>query len=710
MKKVAILFLLGAITLLFFQFNLEQYLTLEYVKSQQQVIDRYYIENRTLALAGFFVLYVVITGVSLPGAAVLTLTGGAVFGLATGLILISFASTIGASIAFLVSRYLFRDAVETRFAASLKLINEGIDKEGPFYLLALRLVPVFPFFMINLLMGLTSLRLRTFFWVSQLGMFAGTAVYVNAGTQLAQVESVSGIFSGKILLSFLLLAMLPFIGKKIIALIANRKALQGFVKPEQFDTNLVVIGGGSAGLVTAYIAAAVKARVTLIEKHKLGGDCLNYGCVPSKAIIRSAKFLSHIARSREFGIGRADAEFDFAEVMERVQKIIEKIEPHDSVERYSGLGVDVVIGEARVTSPWTVEVNGDTICTRNIVVATGGQPFVPPIEGIDQVDYYTSDNLWELREKPSRLVVLGGGPIGSELSQVFARLGVSVTQIEMLPRILLREDPEISEMVQQKFETEGVRVLTGHTARRFIKRQGRDCLVAENESAEVEIEFDMLLVAVGRSARSSGFGLEELGVRLNPNRTIEVNEYLQTSIPTMYACGDVVGPYQFTHVGAHQAWYTSVNTLFGMFRRFKVDYSVIPWATFTEPEIARVGLNEIEAREQGIEYEVTRYDIDDLDRAIADSEAHGFVKVLTIPGKDRILGVTIVGEHAGDLIAEYVLAMRHGLGLNKVLGTIHIYPTLAEANKYVAGEWKRAHVPERLLEWVAKFHHWRRKI
>ncbi len=710
MKKVAILFLLGAITLLFFQFNLEQYLTLEYVKSQQQVIDRYYIENRTLALAGFFVLYVVITGVSLPGAAVLTLTGGAVFGLATGLILISFASTIGASIAFLVSRYLFRDAVETRFAASLKLINEGIDKEGPFYLLALRLVPVFPFFIINLLMGLTSLRLRTFFWVSQLGMFAGTAVYVNAGTQLAQVESVSGIFSGKILLSFLLLAMLPFIGKKIIALIANRKALQGFVKPEQFDTNLVVIGGGSAGLVTAYIAAAVKARVTLIEKHKLGGDCLNYGCVPSKAIIRSAKFLSHIARSREFGIGRADAEFDFAEVMERVQKIIEKIEPHDSVERYSGLGVDVVIGEARVTSPWTVEVNGDTICTRNIVVATGGQPFVPPIEGIDQVDYYTSDNLWELREKPSRLVVLGGGPIGSELSQVFARLGVSVTQIEMLPRILLREDPEISEMVQQKFETEGVRVLTGHTARRFIKRQGRDCLVAENESAEVEIEFDMLLVAVGRSARSSGFGLEELGVRLNPNRTIEVNEYLQTSIPTIYACGDVVGPYQFTHVGAHQAWYTSVNTLFGMFRRFKVDYSVIPWATFTEPEIARVGLNEIEAREQGIEYEVTRYDIDDLDRAIADSEAHGFVKVLTIPGKDRILGVTIVGEHAGDLIAEYVLAMRHGLGLNKVLGTIHIYPTLAEANKYVAGEWKRAHVPERLLEWVAKFHHWRRKI
>ena len=708
MKKLILLGLLGVIVLLFFHFELEQYLTLEYVKTQQQIIDQYYVENRVLTLVGFFVLYVVITGVSLPGATVLTLAGGAMFGLATGLILISFASTIGASIAFLVSRYLFRDAVQTRFGTSLKAINDGIDKDGPFYLFALRLVPAFPFFVINLVMGLTTLRLWTFFWVSQLGMFAGTVVYVNAGTQLAQIESASGIFSGEILLSFLLLAMLPFIGKKIIALIANRKALQGFVKPEQFDTNLVVIGGGSAGLVTAYIAAAVKARVTLIEKHKLGGDCLNYGCVPSKALIRSAKFLSHIARSREFGIKQADAEFDFAEVMERVQRVIRQIEPHDSIERYNGLGVDIVIGEARITSPWTVEVNGDTIRTRNIVVATGGQPFVPPIEGIDQVDYYTSDNLWDLREKPSRLAVLGGGPIGSELTQAFARLGAVVTQIEMLPRILLREDPEISEMVQQKFSAEGVRVLTGHTAKRFIKRRGKDCLVADSGDAEVEVEFDTLIVAVGRSPRSSGFGLEELGVRLNPNRTIEVNEYLQTSIPTIYACGDVAGPYQFTHVAAHQAWYTSVNALFGMVKRFKVDYSVIPWATFTEPEIARVGLNEIEAREQGIEYEVTRYGIDDLDRAIADSEAHGFVKVLTIPGKDRILGVTIVGEHAGDLIAEYVLAMRHGLGLNKILGTIHIYPTLAEANKYAAGEWKRAHVPERLLEWVARFHNWRR--
>ena len=708
MKKIILVVAILAIVGLFFAFDLGQYLTLDYIKAQQQSIDQYYQDNRVLTLVVFFLVYVVITGASLPGAAVLTLAAGAIFGLVTGVILVSFASTIGASIDFLVSRYLFRDAVQSRFGGSLKAINDGIDKDGPFYLFAMRLVPAFPFFVINLVMGLTRLKLWTFFWVSQLGMFAGTVVYVNAGTQLAQIESASGIFSTEIIISFLLLAMLPFIGRKIVNTIANRKALKGFTKPDKFDTNLVVIGAGSAGLVTAYIAAAVKAKVTLIEKHKMGGDCLNYGCVPSKAILRSAKLMSHVARSKEFGIHTASAEFDFAEVMERVQQVITDIEPHDSIERYTGLGVDVVEGEARITSPWTVEVNGETIRTPHIVVATGGSPFVPPIEGIDEVEYFTSDTLWDLRRKPEKMVVLGGGPIGCELTQAFARLGVDVTQIEMLPRLLLREDEEISTMVQEKFEAEGVKVLTGHTAKRFFRRDGKSYVVAEAESGSVEVEFDTLLVAVGRAPRTAGFGLEEVGVRLRPNRTIDVNEFLQTNIPTIYACGDVTGPYQFTHVAAHQAWFTSVNTLFGIVKRFKVDYSVIPWATFTEPEIARVGLNETDAREQGIEYEVTVYGIDDLDRAIADSEAHGFVKVLTVPGKDRILGVTIVGEHAGDLIAEYVLAMRHGLGLNKVLGTIHIYPTLAEANKYAAGEWKRAHVPEGLLGWIAKYHRWRR--
>jgi len=708
MKKLFILGLIVGLITLFQLFDLGQFLTLDYIKSQQASLQNFYQQNRLLTIAGFFVGYVLVTGASLPGAAIMTLAAGALFGLLNGVIIVSFASSIGATLAFLVSRYLLRDSVQKKFGDRLKTINAGLDKDGAFYLFALRLVPAFPFFIINLVMGLTSLKTITFYWASQLGMLAGTIVYVNAGTQLAQIDSVAGVLSIELILSFVLLALLPFIGRRIVDLIKRRNALKAYPRPQKFDTNLIVIGGGSAGLVTAYIAAAVKAKVTLIEKHKMGGDCLNTGCVPSKAIIRSAKFLSHISRSQEFGIKKADADFDFADIMQRVQSVIAKIEPHDSIERYSQLGVDVVQGEARIVSPYAVEVNGQTISARNIVVATGARPFVPPIEGIDQIHYYSSDNLWELRVQPQKMVVLGGGPIGCELTQSFARLGVDVTQVEMAPQIMGREDPEISELVQQKFKDEGVRVLVNHRAKQFVQKNGQQFLIAEHAGKDVEIEFDTLLVAVGRAPNTTGFGLEELGVRLTARGTIEVDEFLQTSIPTIYACGDVAGPYQFTHTAAHQAWYSSVNSLFGLVRRFKVDYSVIPWATFTEPEVARVGLNESEAKQQGVAYEVTRFDIDDLDRAIADSEAHGFIKVLTVPGKDTILGVTIVGEHAGDLIAEYVLAMKHGLGLNKILGTIHIYPTLAEANKYVAGNWKRAHAPQKLLQWVQRFHQWRR--
>ena len=481
-------------------------------------------------------------------------------------------------------------------------------------------------------------------------------------------------------------------------------------KPARFDRNLVVIGAGSAGLVSAYIAAAVKAKVTLIERHRMGGDCLNTGCVPSKALIRSARLLSHMRRSREFGIRSASAEFDFAEVMERVRQVIREIEPHDSIERYTGLGVEVVQGSARVTSPWSVDIETPdgkrTLTTRSIIIATGARPFVPPIPGIDAIDYLTSDNVWDLREMPRRLVVLGGGPIGCELTQTFARLGANVTQVEMMPRLMLREDPEVSRLVAQRFQAEGVTVLTDHTAKQFVVENGEKILIAEHQGKDVRVPFDAVLIAVGRAANLKGFGLDEMGIPTG--KVVETNAFLQTLHPNIYAAGDVAGPYQFTHTAAHQAWYAAVNALFAPFKKFRADYSVIPWATFTEPEIARVGLNELEAKEKGIACEVTTYGIDDLDRAIADGEAHGFVKVLTVPGKDRILGVTIVGEHAGDLIAEYVLAMKHGIGLNKILGTIHIYPTMAEANKYVAGNWKRAHAPQRLLRWVERFHAWRR--
>lgn len=705
-KKLLLLTLLAVAIVAFFVFDLDSLLTLDNFKARQADIMAYYEANRGLTVLLFFTGYVAVTGLSLPGAAVMTLVAGAIFGLLWGVVIVSFASTLGATLAFLVSRFVLRDSVQTKFRDRLAAINRGVEKDGAFYLFALRLVPAVPFFVINLVMGLTPIRTLTFYWVSQLGMLPGTVVYVFAGTQLASIESVGGIFSADIIGAFVLLAIFPFLARKALDWLKARRVYRGHNRPRKFDTNLAVIGAGSAGLVSAYIAAAVKAKVTLIERHEMGGDCLNTGCVPSKAIIRSAKFRSHVQRAREFGFRQASADFDFAEVMDRVQRVIKAIEPHDSVERYTELGVDCIKGDARLTSPWTVEVNGQTITARNIIIASGAQPFVPPIPGLAEAGYLTSDTVWGLRELPRRLIVLGGGPIGSELTQTFARLGSKVTQVEMLDRIMIKEDPDVSELVRQRFEAEGVNVLTGHRAKEVRVVGGEQVLVCEYMGDDIEIPFDQILVAVGRSARLKGFGLEELGVEVD--RTVVVDEFMRTNFPNIFACGDVAGPYQFTHTASHQAWYAAVNALFGRFKKFKADYSVIPWATFTEPEVATVGLNETAAREKGIDYEVTRYGIDDLDRAIADSEAHGFVKVLTVPGKDRILGVTIVGEHAGDLIAEYVLAMKYGLGLNKILGTIHIYPTLAEANKFAAGEWKKAHAPEWALRLLARYHAWQR--
>ncbi|MEO7727575.1 MAG: dihydrolipoyl dehydrogenase [Burkholderiales bacterium] len=706
-RKLLIAACILGLIVAFFAFDLGHYFTLEYFKSQQAAIAGYYAANSWQTAAIFFAIYVAVTALSFPGAAVMTLAAGAIFGLMWGTVIVSFASSLGATLAFLASRFVLRDSVQGKFGDKLAAINAGVAKDGSFYLFTLRLVPAFPFFVINLLMGLTPIRTWTFYWVSQLGMLAGTVVYVYAGTEIAKIESLRGILSPGLILAFTLLGIFPFIAKWIVEAVKSRKIYAKWPKPAHFDRNVVVIGAGSAGLVTAYIAAAVKAKVTLIEKHKMGGDCLNTGCVPSKAMIRSAKFLAQARSAQTLGMRSATVEFDFADVMERVQRVITTIEPHDSVKRYTGLGVDCINGTAKITSPWTVEVTTDAgkqlLTTKNIVIAAGGRPFLPPIPGLAENKPLTSDTIWSLRKLPQRLVVLGGGPIGCELAQCFARFGSNVTQVEMLPRLMVREDPEISDMVLQKFRAEGITVLTGHKAQRIETDNGGKVLVVESGGRETRIAFDELLCAVGRVANTSGYGLEELGIPTTKSRTVEVNEFLQTLYPNIYAAGDVAGPYQFTHTAAHMAWYSAVNALFGRYKKFKVDYSVIPWATFTDPEVARVGLNEQEAREKNIAYDVAKFGIDDLDRAIADESAYGVVKVLTARGSDRILGATIAGEHAGDLLAEFVLAMKHGIGLNKILGTIHTYPTLAEANKSAAGVWKRARVTQGQVDFLAAF-------
>ncbi len=708
-KKLGLLLVVGVLFAVFFQMGWHEQLTFENLKAQQAELQASTEANKPLWILGFAVAYIVMAAAQLPGAALMTIAGGVLFGLVLGTIVVSFASTIGATVAMLVSRYLFRDTIQQRYGQRLKSFNEGIEKDGPFYLFTLRLIPVVPFALINLGAGLTAMRTWTFYWVSQIGMLIGTAIYVNAGTQISQLESVSGLLSPKVWGAFALLALLPFLARKIVSFAKARRVYRQHSAPKHFDYNVVVIGAGSGGLVASLIAAAVKAKVALIEKHQMGGDCLNTGCVPSKALIRSAKMAHYAKRAKDWGFKSASVDFDFADVMDRVHDVIKTIEPHDSVERFTGLGVDCVAGEATIEDPWRVRVGDRVLTTKNIVVATGASPFVPPIPGVDEVSPLTSDNLWQLRELPKRLVVLGGGPIGSEMTQAFARLGSEVTQVEMLPRILSREDPEISDLVRDRFEEEGIRVLTGHKATRFGVEGDQRYMVAENRDGEpLQINFDEVIVALGRRARIKGFGLEELGVEIAKNGTIMADEFMRTNYPNIYVCGDVTGPYQFTHTASHQAWYAAVNALFSPIKTFKADYRVIPWATFTDPEVARVGLNELEAKEQNIPYEVSEYGIDDLDRAIADGEAYGVVKVLTRPGKDKILGVTIVGPHAGDLMAEYVLAMKHNLGLNKILGTIHTYPTLAEANKFAAGVWKKANAPQKLLAWVERFHTWRR--
>jgi pyruvate/2-oxoglutarate dehydrogenase complex dihydrolipoamide dehydrogenase (E3) component/uncharacterized membrane protein YdjX (TVP38/TMEM64 family) len=716
MKKLAIVAALLILASGFYLFDLHQILTLDGIKAAQGQIEAWRQEAPLATAAAYFLLYVVVTALSLPGAVVLTLAGGAIFGLVTGTILISFASSLGATLAFLVARFLLRDSVQRRFGDRLQKINEGVRREGAFYLFTLRLVPVFPFFVINLVMGLTPMTATTFYWVSQVGMLAGTMVFVNAGTQLAAIDSLSGILSPALLGSFVVLGFFPLLANKIVDRVKRYRVYRRWPKPQHFDRNLVVIGAGAAGLVTSYIGAAVKAKVTLVEAEKMGGDCLNYGCVPSKALIKSAKVAHQIRHADRYGLTASEPLMSFRQVMQRIHGVIAQVAPHDSVERYTGLGVEVLQGYATLIDPWTVEVkvhDGSTkrLTTRAVVIAAGARPFVPPLPGLGEVGYLTSDTLWQALadrdQTPSRLVVLGGGPIGCELSQAFARLGSQVWQIEKGDRLLVREDPEVSALALAALAGDGVQVLTGHQALRCEKEGERKFLVVAHGGQEKRFEFDELICAVGRVARLSGYGIEQLGIATE--RTVVTNEYLETLYPNIFAAGDVAGPYQFTHVAGHQAWYAAVNALFGQWWKFKVDYSVIPWTTFISPEVARVGLNEQEARERGIAVEVTRFPIDDLDRAIADSATEGFVKVLTVPGKDRILGVTIVGEHGGDLLAEFVLAIKHGLGLNKILGTIHTYPTLAEANKYVAGQWKKDHAPQKLLAMLEKFHTWMRR-
>ena len=715
MPRLMTLLLVVALIAGWLAFGLSHTVSLGAIKSGSAMLAMAVSARPALAAIGFLAVYIATTALSLPVAVPLSLIAGALFGLVEGTILVSFGSSIGASLAMLAARFVLREPVRARFGERLAAIDRGVANDGALYLFSLRLAPVIPFFAVNLLMGLTTIRLWTFYWVSQAGMLLASVVYVNAGTRLGTVRSFGDIASPGLLASFAMLGLLPWLGKALVAMLRRRRIYAGWRRPRRFDRNLIVIGGGAAGLVSAYIAATVRAGVTLVEAGKLGGDCLNTGCVPSKALIRSARLAHHFREAGRWGLAPVDPDIRLPAVMARVNAVIRAIEPHDSAERYRALGVEVIEGHARLIDPWTVEISqpgGTTarLTTRAVVIATGAHAHVPDIPGIAASGYWTSDTMWDALGRcehlPGRIVVLGGGPIGCELAQALARLGAQVTLVERGARLLAREDGDVAALVRESLAASGVTVLTGHAAVAFEQDGSARTVVVEAAGARTPIAYDALIVALGRKARLSGFGLEELGIETAG--TIAIDAWMATKYPNILAAGDVAGPWQFTHVAAHQAWYATVNALFAPLKRFRADYRVIPWTTFVDPEVARVGLGEDDARARGIAVEVTRFDLAELDRAIADGATCGFVKVLTPPGRDRILGAVIVGEHAGELLAEFVLAMKHGIGLNTLLGTIHTYPTMAEASRYVAGEWKRNHASERVLRALGRFHAWRR--
>ncbi len=704
--RLLIVALIAAVLGSWFVFDLEQYASLEFVQSQLGVLQNFREENFALSAAVYFAVYVVMAAFSIPGALIMTLLAGALFGLLWGAVIVSFASSVGATAAFLIARTLLHDWVQNRYGELLEPINRGIRKDGGFYLFTIRMVPLFPYFLVNLLMSLTPIRAGTFYIASQTGMLLSTAVFVNAGSELARITSLSGLVSAPVLFSIALVGVTPLIARFIVSGLERRKLARKFGRPRKFDMNAVVIGGGSAGLVASLIIAGARAKVALVEQERMGGDCLYTGCVPSKSLLRSGYVKRLIDNAERFGLKQASAEVDFPAVMERIRGVIRRIEPHDSPERFTSLGVECVAGRAFIESPHVVRVGERRITTRSIILATGARPLAPPIPGLEEVDYLTSDSVWNLESLPRRLLVAGGGPIGCELAQAFSSLGSQVTQVEMAPRILMREDPEVSELLSERLRSQGVQLLTGHRVARFGRNEEGDYLEAEHEGETVRIPFDRVLLALGRKPNVEGFGLEELELPLTTGGAVEVNSRLQTSFPNIYACGDVAGPYQFTHMASHQAFFAAMNALAGAWR--KANYKAVPWATFTDPEIARVGLSEAEAKEQGIEYEVTRYPLELHDRALTDGGNEGFVKVLTPPGKDRILGATIVGSHAGELIGEFVLAMTHGMGLGKIAAATHIYPTMLEANKFAANVWRREHMPQKVFPWLERYFRWRR--
>lgn len=703
-SKIFLLVLFVGVLYALISYDVKTYLSFDYLSSHLDELQIKVAAAPVLSAVIYFFVYVLLIAVSFPGATIITLAGGALFGFTKGMALVSVASTLGATVAFWGTRFLFQEFVRSKWHKNYEQIQKKIDQEGAFYLFALRLNPIFPFFIINLVMGLTPMRTWTYFWVSFIGMLPGAAVYVNAGIEIGKLQSAKDIMTWSFLLSMALLGLAPFFLRRLLQALDRRRKLKSYKRPKKYDYNVIVIGGGAAGLVSAELASSFQGKVALIEKNHMGGDCLNTGCVPSKALIRSAKLMHEMKNSQKWGIFSSSARVDFLQVMERVKKIIQQIEPQDSVERFTQLGVDCHRGQAFIQSPFEVRVGDNTLTTKSIIIATGAKPFVPNIPGLDRVRYVTSDTIWDLKDLPRRLLILGGGAIGCELAQCFARLGSEVTVVEKADRLLPKSEPEASEELLEVFHEEGIHFLLSSTVSKFELYQAH----ITGGAGDQVVNFDVALVALGRVPNVKGFGLEQLNVQISASGAIEADEFFETNVPGIYACGDVMGAYHLTHASSYQAKYAALNALFSPYQKIHKDEQAMPSVIFTDPQVAQVGLTEEEAKKQNLDFEITQYGIQDLDRAITDGEARGFIKVLTPRGQDQILGATIVSGHAGEYLTQITSAIKHKIGLKKILKTIHPYPTFSEANQKVAGLWLKKHTPSGLVGFFKSFQQWRR--
>jgi pyruvate/2-oxoglutarate dehydrogenase complex dihydrolipoamide dehydrogenase (E3) component/uncharacterized membrane protein YdjX (TVP38/TMEM64 family) len=745
LRLAALLLLAGSVAVLLIFFPVKQYLfdLLEWVRGMGAW--------GPVLLGAVYILACVLF---IPGS-LLTLGAGFVFGIVVGTITVSIASTLGATAAFLLGRTLARPWIEARVAhrPKFRALDEAVRRQGFKIVLLTRLSPIFPFNLLNYTFGLTRVSLRDYILASWIGMLPGTVMYVYLGTTL---KTLADLAAGNVPTS---VGQQVLFGAGLVATVAvtvlitrlARKALQEAIPPPTRQTeplahgdlampntvqvlpddvhnqtlvanvhprdwvnpqpqsryNLVVIGAGTGGLVCAAGAAGLGARVALVEKHLLGGDCLNVGCVPSKALLRAARAYADVRDAAGFGVTvPPGAKVDFPAVMERMRRLRAGISPNDSAARFHSLGVDVFLGAAHFTGPDAVEVNGQTLRFARAVIATGGRPIQPPIPGLAEAGFQTNETIFSLMELPRRLAVIGAGPIGCELVQAFARFGSQTFLVGKQPQILPREDPDAAQLVETALQHDGVQLLLGHDLRRVERSGGERVLCLESPHGPKEIRVDDILVAVGRVPNVDGLNLEAAGVAHDSRIGVQVDDRLRTTSPRIYAVGDVCSRYQFTHAADAMARLAIQNALF--FGGARLSALTIPWCTYTDPEIAHVGLYERQAQEQGIAVQTLTQPLDGVDRALLDGETAGFVRVHLRRGTDKILGATIVARHAGDMISELTLAMTGGLGLRTPARTIHPYPTQAEAIKKVADAYNRTRLTPFVKRMLDKWMAWTR--